>query len=222
MPDAPDPATATRRTVVVGDSSLAGDLARSPGNERTTRLLPAADLADGFGRALDELGGVDLVVGVHYEPALLVPRSLTEMSPAEWRGAVGRTLDVVRELTVRSSAPLHESGGQLVFVLPTIAMTGAPGWVPLATAAEATRSWAKSVARQWAAAGVGVSCVATALPLILGDGSADPVPAYIGFSAGIKPSSADVHAAIDALSGPLASHVAGATLTVDGGVHMEP
>jgi NAD(P)-dependent dehydrogenase (short-subunit alcohol dehydrogenase family) len=103
-------------------------------------------------------------------------------------------------------------------------MTGASGWVPLATAAEATRSWAKSVARQWAGARVGVNCVATALPVVLGDGSTDPVPAYIGvgFTAGIEPSVADVRAAVDALIGPLSSHLTGATVTVDGGVHMEP
>jgi NAD(P)-dependent dehydrogenase (short-subunit alcohol dehydrogenase family) len=130
----------------------------------------------------------------------------------------------VRASTVVASEPLRESRGQLVFVIPTIAMTGASGWVPLATAAEGTRSWAKSVARQWAGARIGVNCVATSLPLILDDGSTDPVPAYIGvgFTAGNEPTVVDVRAALDALAGPLASHAAGATITVDGGVHMEP
>jgi NAD(P)-dependent dehydrogenase (short-subunit alcohol dehydrogenase family) len=220
MPDAPD--LPPRRAIVVGGLPLAAELASSLRVTHSTRHVTETDLSVHFASALEELGGCDLVVGVHYEPELLEQRSLTDIDPAQWQRAVGRTLDVVREMTVLASAPLHETGGQLVFIIPTIAMTGAAGWVPLATAAEAIRSWAKSVARQWAAARVGVSCVATSLPLLLGDGSSDPVPAYIGFTAGIEASAADVCAAIDALSGPLAGHVSGATVTVDGGVHMEP
>lgn len=210
------------RVIVVGDGPLATQLERALSTDHRTRLVDPRGLSGVWADAVATLEGVDVVVFAHFDAAALVERQLSDTTPDDWTAATRGTLDAVRELTVLASAALHESRGHLVFVLPNIAMTGAAGWVPLATAAEGVRSWAKSVARQWAGA-VAVNCITTTLPLVLGDGSKDPVPELIGagFTADTPPDVADVLAALDALTGPLGSRLVGATVTVDGGVHME-
>src|SRR5260370_31879217 len=53
-------------------------------------------------------------------------------------------------------------GGRIVFVTPTVSMSGAAGLVPYTTAVEGQRLLAKSAARQWGPDGITVNCVAVA------------------------------------------------------------
>ena len=61
---------------------------------------------------------------------------------------------------------LAARGGHLVFVTPTIGITGVDGLVPYATAVEGIRALAKSAARQWGEAGVRVNCVAPPVEVV--------------------------------------------------------
>src|SRR4051812_37766682 len=63
----------------------------------------------------------------------------------------------------RAHAAMREGGGRIVLVTPTVALVGAAGLAPLATAAEGMRTLAKAAARQWGALGITVNCVAPAL-----------------------------------------------------------
>jgi NAD(P)-dependent dehydrogenase (short-subunit alcohol dehydrogenase family) len=91
-------------------------------------------------------------------------------------------------------------------------MTGAAGFVPEATAAEAARGLAKSAARQWGEHGITVNCVAVAAGEDL-----TLAGAALGRPADVR---TDVAAAVAMLAGPLGGFVTGVTVPVDGGVRM--
>lgn len=115
---------------------------------------------------------------------------------------------------------LAGNDGRVVFLTPTLSMTGAPGLTALATAVEAQRLLAKATARQWGVDGITVNCVA-------------PSPELLGLEAGEMALSApalgragDPQADLGPIVGFLCSadshFLTGATLAADGGVWMAP
>src|SRR5258708_2248056 len=128
------------------------------------------------------------------------------MSEHEWRERCEAPLHVTLAFLQAAHTALRDRGGRVVVLVPTIAMTGAAGLVPLATAAEGTRSLAKAAARRWGADGVTVNCVAIGL-----DGASKMPPAL---------ERVDVAAVVAMFAGDAASSVTGATVAVDGGRWM--
>jgi len=119
---------------------------------------------------------------------------------------------------------LARPGAQVVVVVPTAAMAGAPGLAATAAAAEAQRQLAKSVARQWGSEGIAVNVVAA-------DASA-LAPAAEGLpSVSLSPPALGAAAVddLDAIARLIALLVTGgadaltgATLSADGGSWMAP
>jgi len=186
----------------------------------------------GFGRAvasaLGDLGvelvhddPVALVVHAAVDPVALEPRTLAETSAEDWQRSCDEVLRSALECAQDAYRRLHGSGGSLVFVTPTIGITGAAHLVAYAAAVEGVRALAKSAARQWGGARIRVNCVAPRAELLAPDaGPLSPdvaEPALAGVPA-------DVGAVASAITLLAAEGivVTGATIVVDGGVVMIP
>ena len=90
-------------------------------------------------------------------------------------------------------------GGRIIFVMPSISLTGAVGLVPLTTALESVRALARSAARQWAEHGITVNCV-------VGDIERRD----------------EIEGVVDFLAGETGAAITGQTIVVDGGSVMLP
>jgi NAD(P)-dependent dehydrogenase (short-subunit alcohol dehydrogenase family) len=216
------------RVVLVtgGDRPLGAGLAKALRAEGAKVALVDGDLADRSGAAravaaaVAEVGRPHALVHAAIEPAGLEAMPLVEVDDDRWWA--------VWEVTMRTSLWLcqamhpHLAGndGRVVFLTPTLSMSGAPGLTALATAVEGQRLLAKSAARQWGADGITVNCVA-------------PSPEVLGLVAGEMALSApalgrvgdpgvDLGPIVAFLCGAGSHFLTGATLSADGGVWMAP
>jgi 3-oxoacyl-[acyl-carrier protein] reductase len=103
----------------------------------------------------------------------------------------------------------------LVYVVPTIGLTGAAGFAPFATAAEGVRALAKGVAKTWGVDGITVNTIAYALTGDPATMSHSLVPPALGSTGDVE---ADIAPVIALLSSPDAHFVTGSTLVLDGGI----
>jgi 3-oxoacyl-[acyl-carrier protein] reductase len=170
-------------------------------------------LADALAAHGAELVGTDgpVDVVVHVVRGDLDEVALVDLSPEEWDRRCDLPIRDAIEAAHDAHARMVGRGGRIVFVTPSLGLTGAAGLVPLATAAEGVRSLAKTAARQWGADGINVSCVARRV--------AGPVVAIPTFD---EPTVADVAGAVALLASAEAAGITGATLVVDGGTVLVP
>lgn len=218
-----DPTPRSRVAVVVGDGPLAADLAdglRSRGYRvapHAVREVTRAAFADAFERIAAEHGAIDLVVHSHTHPLASRPGEVAELHERDWIDACETTVDAAYRVAQAAHAHLAASRGRLVYLVPTLGMTGATGFAPLATAAEAVRALAKGVAKTWGKYGITVNTIGYAFA---GDAAAEShslVPPALGRAADPETDIAPVVALFD---GPDAHFVTGATLVLDGGIWM--
>jgi len=203
-----------RCVLVTGDDpGLGGAIAR--GLEAFGATASTVALADLAGHA----GPVDVVV--HVPTSGLERAPITATSPEEWARRCETVLRDALTCSRGTFALLRSSGGLLVFVTPTLGMTGAAELVPYASAVEGMRAMAKSAARQWGRDGIRVNCVApSAEQLRSAAGAWSP---DVGEPAlGAAPAGPEAVAAAIALLADERSPITGATIVVDGGVVMVP
>jgi 3-oxoacyl-[acyl-carrier protein] reductase len=105
------------------------------------------------------------------------------------------------------------AGGRIVFVVPTVSMSGAAGLAPLCALLEGQRILAKSAARQWGPAGIAVNVLAPALAGFDGD-TISLAPPALG--------PIDVGEVLVGLLAPEMRDVTGTTVGADGGIWMAP
>src|SRR5262249_28986795 len=166
------------------------------------------------------LGPVDVVVHALVDPAAAVARPIAETDQEAWdaRGEAG-----IRSALACAQAAfteLRDRGGRLVFVTPTVALTGAVGLVPYVTALEGIRALAKSAARQWGRYDITANCVAPPVGLVAADADA---PGIAEPALGRMPDARrDVAPVIALLVADAGHFVTGSTVAVDGGVVMAP
>jgi NAD(P)-dependent dehydrogenase (short-subunit alcohol dehydrogenase family) len=185
----------------------------------------------------------DLSAAGEIEDALRQAESILGESPGLIRLGVTATPSVSTELAslslegwvARAETPLREAyafhqatqrftagrSGRVLVIVPTVGLSGGPGFVPLATTAEADRSLVKALARVSGERGVTINCVAVTSALLTGsDGDPDrtglPRPAHH------QPDWRDVAAVIVGLLGPAFEGITGQTIAVDGGRWMSP
>lgn len=158
----------------------------------------------------------DALVHAAVVPAALEPVALAECDDARW--------DEVWEGTMRTSLALlqaaHGVVRRVVVMVPTLSMSGAEGFAPLAAAVEGQRLLVKGAARQWGSDGITVNCVAVD-PSLLGiavPGMALSAPAL----GGPGDPATDVAPTVAWLCSQASHFVTGLTITIDGGVWMAP
>jgi len=202
-----------------GELSSGGEISPEESVSSAQSFSPATD----FTSQLDVPPTLDLLVYVcGCSPN---PKPLAEMSEQQWVAECEDVLAEAVECLKVLHAPLKTAGGHVVFVIPSISMSGAKGFSAAAAAGEGLRALAKSTAKQWGTDGIRVNTVAL-----------DPrhfVPGEIGEQLaavmGLATSSGfghpgdivgDIVPAIRMLQSDEAHFLTGATLTLDGGVWM--
>lgn len=156
------------------------------------------DPAPALSMALDEIGDTVVIPAVEADETMW--RALVALQTA-WRS-------------------MRPRGGRIVLVLSTVGMAGAAGAVPYTTAIEGIRAMAKSAARQWGSAAIGVNIIAAPARLFATqvDASHLTVAAVQGDEKLIQ---SIVETAMFLLR-PDIEHVTGETIVVDGGSVMLP
>lgn len=181
-------------------------------------LTDAAETERVIGDAARGLGGLDIVVAnAGTWPPEAIP--VAAMTTARWRSTLAANLDAVF-LTVRTVLPLMRDGGSVVIVSSTAGQRGEALHADYAAAKGALISFTKSVAVETAPR-LTVNCVAPgwvdtemAAPAWVGDARArveQSIPL------GRVATADDVAAPIVFLASPLARHITGEVLNVNGG-----
>ncbi len=170
-------------------------------------------------RARSEFGGLDLLVanaGI-WDPEYAPVGSL---EPERWARTVSVNLDSVFHLT-RSAVPVLEEGGRVVLVGSTAGQRGEAGHADYAATKGALAAFAKSISIELAPRDITVNCVAPgwidtemcAAPYA--DGGRRRIEAGIPLGRVATPE--DIAGPIVFLCSPLARHVTGEILNVNGG-----
>jgi NAD(P)-dependent dehydrogenase (short-subunit alcohol dehydrogenase family) len=205
-----------------GEVSVADAMQRAGGAAVgvTSQLGSRAEAEQALAEVIRALGPVDVVVHALVDPVALVASPLAETDETSWDARCEAALRIALACAQASFFHLRERGGRLVFVTPTVALTGAAGLVPYVTALEGIRALVKSAARQWGRHGITANCVAPPVALVAA-GAEDPgieAPAL-----GRPPDARrDVAPVVAMLAGDPGHFVTGSTVTVDGGVVMAP
>jgi NAD(P)-dependent dehydrogenase (short-subunit alcohol dehydrogenase family) len=160
---------------------------------------------------VDGDGPVDAVVHVVTDPDALAERPVASMAVDEWNrrcdAVLKRAIDAAQDAYRRMSA----RGGRLVFVVPSLGLTGAAGLAPLAAAAEGVRSMSKTAARQWGKHGITTACLARRV--------AGPVVAISSLD---EPTGDDIADTVALLVTDQLRAATGATIVLDGGTVLVP
>jgi 3-oxoacyl-[acyl-carrier protein] reductase len=172
--------------------------------------------------AADRVGRLDAVVHAIVEPDVLEVVPLAQTDAAAWNRRCEHVLRCAVWCTRAAWTQLRAGGGRIVFLTPTVSMTGAVGLVPYAAAVEGIRALAKSAARQWGAVGITVACVAPPVELMVDRTSARTDPTIGDPALGRNPEPGDVVPVVAMLLGDDARGLTGSTVVVDGGVVMTP
>jgi 3-oxoacyl-[acyl-carrier protein] reductase len=214
--------------VVVGYRSRAAEAERVAEEARALGVRAAtcgADLAEPAGcdalvrAGADAFGGVDVVVVNHgVWPAEEVP--VAAMDDARWHRTVREDLDSAFWLSRAAARALGE-GGRLVLVSSTAGQRGEALHADYAATKGAMISFVKSLAVELAPAGVTVNCVAPGwvdtemTDSAMAGGGRERIAAAIPVGRVATPE--DVAGPIVFLCSPLARHVTGEVLNVNGG-----
>lgn len=208
----------TRRAeadAVVADLERLGVHAFAQGGD----LADPAVAEELFERAGREFGGVDLFVGnAGIWPPADTP--ISEMTDAQWRRTLAVNLDAAF-FTTRAAARVLADGGRIVLISSTAGQRGEAGHADYAASKGALISLVKSVAVELAPRDVAVNGVApgwidtemTALPY-QGVGRHQ---IESGIPLGRVASDTDVAGPVVFLCSPLARHITGEILNVNGG-----
>jgi len=220
------------RTLLVGNGPLADGLHDGlvDRGHLVAQVVPVrsddwTDVGTGIGTGVGLIGRPDLVV--HVPPIPAGPVALVDQSTQQWVEAC--ELPMAEAFAVaRACLPYLSERARLVWVVPTVAMGGAAGFVGSAAACEGIRALAKSAARQWGPDGPTTAVLAVA-PEVALPPDTDPaarIPGAIALTGPAlgRPGDAygDLAPLLDLLAAPAARFMTGVTLVADGGVWMAP
>jgi 3-oxoacyl-[acyl-carrier protein] reductase len=168
------------------------------------------------------LGAIDALV---YAVALdlLEDRLLADTDEEQWAERAEEPIWAALVALQAGYAALGGRGGPIVVVVPSIALTGAAGLAPAASAAEGIRQLVKSAARAWGRDGVRVNCVTAPLEdWSFAPDEAHRVPNRYGPSLEGANTPADLAGAVAILLDGAASAVTGTTVGADRGTVLAP
>jgi NAD(P)-dependent dehydrogenase (short-subunit alcohol dehydrogenase family) len=188
-------------------------------------LSTEVEVTDAMATAVDRLGAVDQFVYSWYPAQLTTKATFTELTETEWaatcEGTLGAAWWSVRALIRPMKAG---GGGSMVFVVPTVGMSGAANFVMLSTVSEGLRMLAKGCGRCWGADGVIVNTLATSPSLWVSPEHGDRLLREISLSVpamGQVGDPAEDLAPLVGLMGDGDAHfLTASTLVADGGLWM--
>jgi len=222
----PGPIT-SRSVVVTGDGPLADSLLDGLDDLGVAAVplectFESEDAVRGALAAADaRLDGIDQIVHTWLAPGVVAAHRFVELTDDEWADGCEHSLSAAWWLARAGAAPLRESSGSLVFVVPTIGMAGAAEFTMLAAVAEGIRVLAKGCGRQWGVDGATVNTVAAAPHHWLDAEAADALTRGISLSTpafgGHGSVTDDLAPLIALLDDPDAHFLTAATLVADGG-----
>lgn len=174
-----------------------------------------AVFADAAGR-----GRLRLAVHAAVAPEAVRPVRVADLDDERWHAVWEATMRSTIAF-LRAAFSRCRGGGSVWVVIPTVAMSGAAGFVPAAAAAEGQRLLVRSAARQWGGAGVRANCLAVAPETVFSGGvrADDLALAPAAFGRPPEPAT-ELAPLVAALAGEAGRFVTGLTLCVDGGAWM--
>jgi 3-oxoacyl-[acyl-carrier protein] reductase len=214
------------RVALLTDNSEAAQ-ARADGIHRLP-MKPGsrAGVQSAVDAAVAAVGAPDLVVLSVMPEVSVQLTELAELPESAWYESVRETIRTTLHVLQAIAPALRERGGSVIFLAPSLSLTGCPGLVALTAALEGQRGLMKSVARQWGAMGVTLNWVAVTpaalspvfarAPLAI---KADAVPVALGRPLDLREEVVPVIAFLASAAG---RKLTGATLCLDGGEWMLP
>ena len=233
-----------RRVLVTGDHPLAVAVARwfADHGSRVARLgtsdrdsTTVAHIACSFASeaeversvndAADALGGLDQVVHAWVADGLVESRSFMDIDEPHWIRSCEASLEGAWWLTRRVIAPLRAAGGgSIVYLVPSVGLSGAADYSMLATVAEGIRVLSKGVGRQWVKHGVTANTIATAPGLWVGAENEEALARAISLAVPAfgraGDADGDLAPLVSLLAEPESHFISAATLVADGAVWM--
>lgn len=182
--------------------------------EQVARAFQTA--AETFGRPVDGL------VHAAMDPTAFEAVPFDEIDDERWERVWEGTMRSALAVLQAAFTAMRGRDGRIVFVTPTVSMSGAERLVPYTTALEGLRLLAKSAARQWGPDGITVNCVAVApeqVPIGVASTATSLAPPALG---GPGDPELDLGPVVAFLLSGAGHFVSGATIGVDGGVWMAP
>jgi NAD(P)-dependent dehydrogenase (short-subunit alcohol dehydrogenase family) len=214
---------------LVGDepglAPVADEITRRGGHAAvfSATLTERDTVAAAFAAASETFGApVTGVVHTAINPIAYQPTDFVDVDDERWDDVWEQTMRAALAMLQASFGSLRGHDGRVVFVGPTVSMSGAERLVPYTTALEGQRLLAKSAARQWGPDGITVNCVAVApeqVPIGVSSTATSLAPAALG---GPGDPERDLGPVVVFLLGDGGHFVTGTTLSVDGGVWMAP
>ncbi len=166
-------------------------------------------------------GRLDMVVWVQTLPQN--PAPLINLTEADWK----THCEDETWAALKTAADIHprlKSGSCLVFVIPTLAMAGGGGFSASATAGEALRIAAKSLAKLWGQDSIRVYALALAPRHFINPELGEEISKTMSLSdpalGGYGDPKTDIAPVLNLLLDAGAKFWTGATITADGGVWM--
>ena len=211
--------TATPRAISAALTSAGASVAEITGGFDSEESVAAA-----LSAAESTLGGIDQVVHAWFPDSVLAPADFNELAEDAWEQGCEAGLAGAWWVARHAIPPLLTSRGSLVFLIPTLGMSGGAGFTMLASIAEGIRVLAKGCGRQLGTEGVTVNTIATANHLWLPTETADALTAATTLS---KPAfgrsgeaDADIAPLVALLGRPEAHFATAGTVVADGGIWM--
>lgn len=187
------------------------------------KVVGTGPLATQLSTALSERGHettasapYEAMVFAPWDPAVMVPRPIAELTDIEFDLAWQQTMDAAIDACVEARTTFAGKGGSIVLTLPTTALAGGDHYAHWAAAAEGIHIFTKSVARQWGPEGIAVNALAVSPELVLADAV---IAGPVSIATPAVPD-ADPGAVVEFLCSTDARNLAGQLLTVDGGLWM--
>lgn len=179
----------------------------------------ARTLADALvdqGYTIVDAAPYDAAVFAPWDPAVMVPCAIEDLTDEDFDRAWQRTMDAAVECCVEARTAFAGNGGSIVLTVPTTGLAGGDHYSHWAAAAEGVHILAKSTARQWGSEGIGVNVLAVAPDLVLAD---VVIAGPVSIATPALPD-ADPGPVLGFLCSPAARNLGGQLLTVDGGLWM--
>ncbi|HEY2300954.1 MAG TPA: SDR family oxidoreductase [Acidimicrobiales bacterium] len=177
------------------------------------------------GASVSALGGVDQFVHAWLAPGLIDRAGFMDLDEERWISLCEGSLAGAWWLSQQAIGPLVAGGGgSVVYLVPSVGLTGAAGFSMLATVAEGVRVLAKGCGRQWGKHHVTANIVVTEPGLWVGSAISDELFRSISLSVPAFPQGADAHddlgPLVSMLGDPASHYYTAGTVMADGGIWM--